>query len=464
VKNHQLTISSITYIYHESQCLALCPVLAFVSRAFADGAFEAPNLTPQTFYEITSCTEGLHQNHFTIKEEMRNVPLFHKDLGKPYSYDFIAKCVRKLGQATGLTQVLTQYAVRRMVGNAIENVPVAQRTLAMAQRDAGEYERSYQSGVLKIDLQSLVIGEPSKDKLIKACHNMRRFLDPRFPWQPPADKVAEAQASSRELQDLEQDASDKRGALIRQFGQLKLGIGTELHASWQKAKNSVRAARYKIKNQVILEEQEAFKKSAPVDDIERLIHGLPSTVPQPSGEAVHRETQRARVAELLFDRNEHTPALLSPEDVARRVAAVEALVIFSRAKPIHWRQKLNFSLVEDSDDDSDESEESSDGDRHGQSLDTSGNGRPPVLSTAPEIIDLSMQDDCVVVSSPSTSWGSDDSTLWDEVDGSGRNSNQYSSEGSVSPVLSTCTPIESYEIVPENTLTLPVRSSVAKET
>ena len=65
-------------------------------------------------------------------------------------------------------------------------------------------------------------------------------------------------------------------------------------------------------------------RAVAVDDVQRQIQGLPSTVPEMSGPALHFRPERTRLAAGLFAR----PAfeLGSEEEVTRRVAALTDLI------------------------------------------------------------------------------------------------------------------------------------------
>src|SRR5580698_9628150 len=56
-----------TFLFHSHPCLAIFPIMSFLTMAFADGAFEAPDLTtPERLYNLR-VEPGLRQRRVTWK-------------------------------------------------------------------------------------------------------------------------------------------------------------------------------------------------------------------------------------------------------------------------------------------------------------------------------------------------------------------------------------------------------------
>jgi hypothetical protein len=90
--------------------------------------------------------------------------------------------------------------------------------------------------------------------------------------------------------------------------------------------------------------QEQFKKFAAVDDVQRQIQGLPSTVPDISSPVLHFHPERTRVAAALF-----TPAVFelgSNKDIARRVTTLTDLITLYSLREPRPRRNLPASFDE----------------------------------------------------------------------------------------------------------------------
>ena len=74
-----------------------------------------------------------------------------------------------------------------------------------------------------------------------------------------------------------------------------------------------------LEDQFLEVKRKRFLESAPIDDVRRQLHGLPSTVPVPSPD--QRNTFRSRLATGLF--TSQAPVVGSDEDVSRRIAALK---------------------------------------------------------------------------------------------------------------------------------------------
>ena len=90
--------------------------------AFADDAFEAPDLTsPGRLYNL-QVERGLRQRRVTWKESVLDTPLFRDSEGRALRYSVLAHQLRNLGKATGFKEVLTSYCLRRGTANSISGV------------------------------------------------------------------------------------------------------------------------------------------------------------------------------------------------------------------------------------------------------------------------------------------------------------------------------------------------------
>src|SRR5271155_1484734 len=98
-----------TFLFHSNPCLALCPITSFLTMAFADSAFEAPDLTtPERLYNL-QVERGLRQRRVTWKESILDTPLFRDSDGRALRYSMLAYQLRTLGEATCFKEVLTSY-------------------------------------------------------------------------------------------------------------------------------------------------------------------------------------------------------------------------------------------------------------------------------------------------------------------------------------------------------------------
>jgi hypothetical protein len=111
----------VTYLMQENPCLALCPITAFLQMAFADGAFEAENLTPAKFFEL-QVPPGAPSLPVTFKPSILETPLFRDDDGDVLKYDAMRQHLIRLGEAAGFEHALKPYCFRRGVANAIHGM------------------------------------------------------------------------------------------------------------------------------------------------------------------------------------------------------------------------------------------------------------------------------------------------------------------------------------------------------
>jgi hypothetical protein len=93
--------------------------MSFLTMAFADSAFEAPDLTtPERLYNL-QVERGLRQRRVTWKESILDTPLFRDSEGRALRYSTLAYQLRTLGEATCFKEVLTSYCLRRGTANSI---------------------------------------------------------------------------------------------------------------------------------------------------------------------------------------------------------------------------------------------------------------------------------------------------------------------------------------------------------
>lgn len=108
-----------TYVFHSNPCLALCPITSFLTTAFADAAFEAPDLTtPGRLYALV-VEPGLRERRVTWKESVLDKPIFSDSEGQALRYHVLAYQLSALGKATGFKEVMTTYCLRRGTANMI---------------------------------------------------------------------------------------------------------------------------------------------------------------------------------------------------------------------------------------------------------------------------------------------------------------------------------------------------------
>ena len=112
-------MDSKTYIFHEDDNLALCPVLQFLALAFADDAFEAPNLkSPEHIFQL-KVEHPRESLQLRWKDSMLETPIFRRavrtpsgirtSINKALTYDSFYTYLKRLGRSTGFPQILTSY-------------------------------------------------------------------------------------------------------------------------------------------------------------------------------------------------------------------------------------------------------------------------------------------------------------------------------------------------------------------
>lgn len=208
-------------------------------------------------------------------------------------------------------------------------------------------------------MQNAFIGLPADDRLIRIATQVSRTADPRFPRKPlnPEDWEEIAQISPR-LRSLDALKEALRGECLMTFGMVKLaehdgttalqraadaGVAESARAAlkemadsdlleptglyacyhtiylrYEETRRRLKNLRYSLEDQFLEVKRKRFLESAPVDDIRRQLHGLPSTVPVPSPD---QNTFRSRLAIRLF--TSEAPTVGSDEDISRRIVALK---------------------------------------------------------------------------------------------------------------------------------------------
>ena len=100
--------------------------MAFLQMAFADGAFEAKDLTPAGFFDL-QVPPGAPCLPVTFKPSILETPLFRDDNGDVLRYEAMRVLLARLGDATGFEHGLRPYDFRRGVANAIHGERRRQR-------------------------------------------------------------------------------------------------------------------------------------------------------------------------------------------------------------------------------------------------------------------------------------------------------------------------------------------------
>jgi hypothetical protein len=206
------------------------------------------------------------------------------------------------------------------------------------------FENFYQDLKVQHDVQNTFIGLPTDDKLLKTANLMSRTIDPRTPKTLDKTEIAEIEQCSQELQHLMVEASHAKEQCLQSYVKLKDAEGTPLHQRYVVAQQHVRNLSRRLRKEALAAKREQFEKFAAVDDVQRQIQGLPSTVPDISGPVLHFHPERTRVAAALF-----APAafeLGSDEDVARRVATLTDLIALCSLREPRPRRSLPASFSE----------------------------------------------------------------------------------------------------------------------
>jgi hypothetical protein len=173
---------------------------------------------------------------------------------------------------------------------------------------------------------------------------MSRTIDPRTPKTLDKAEIVEIEQCSQGLQRLMLEASQAREQCLQKHMKLKDAKGTPLYQRYDVAQNHVHNLSRRLRKEALAAKREQFEKFAAVDDVQRQIHGLPSTVPDISGPVLHFHPERTRVAAALF-----APTVFelgSDEDVARRVATLTDLIALCSLREPRPRRTLPVSFGE----------------------------------------------------------------------------------------------------------------------
>jgi hypothetical protein len=118
-----LTDCSIRFLFCENACLAMCPLMSFLTMAFLDNAFEAPQLrTPQDLFGLR-VPSTLRCLELRFRSDILSTPLFRNGQGdRPLCYTTNREWIMRIGRLTGFRGVLTSYCLRRGTANAIHGM------------------------------------------------------------------------------------------------------------------------------------------------------------------------------------------------------------------------------------------------------------------------------------------------------------------------------------------------------
>ncbi|KAF8250945.1 hypothetical protein K440DRAFT_113864 [Wilcoxina mikolae CBS 423.85] len=302
-----------TYVMHErDDNPVLCPILHFLSLAFADNAFRAPDLTPENFFSVFVPPQR-NSIEFQWKESILNTPVFrrteHTVNGtgiSPYrclSDKVFRDQLRRLGLSAGFKDILTPYAIRRGTGNAVDSVATsAERNQVMGHSRDDIFLRHYISQTVKVDVQSAFLGCPSRQELLKTAGKLSRWRDSRAPMKLTSEE-RKSICAHPEVQRLRKLRNAKTAEIRKLHGTVKAAKGTAIHEEYTKLQ---RALAVEIMNQHELRLQEArdeFFQNISGHEIQLQI-STDKTVPSDMDLTTTIEyelEERGQLARLLFE-------------------------------------------------------------------------------------------------------------------------------------------------------------------
>ncbi|KAF7505049.1 hypothetical protein GJ744_001268 [Endocarpon pusillum] len=374
-KNDKGASSPNTFLFHSNPHLALCPVTFFIATAFADGAFAAPDLkTPAQIYSL-EIEEGLQQMFIPWKESINDTAVFRAAgyscsgwqlSTNPLSHRILCRFKGNASKAARWEESLTTYSLRRATANAVSNLTTtALRNQIMGHENARTYEKYYANLRIQCDVQNAFLGIPSNDRLLAVASRVGRSTDPRRPVAFEEGWWEEIFQESSSLRDLNDAKVALRASCISLFGSMWQAADAEhqgspnedlqkagqaairaltddalvghdppgtyapyqgLHARYEDTRRRLKNLRHCLRREWTEKKQRDFNKSTPIDDIQRQLNGLPSTVSLESNVSMCTTSRRSNLATQLFCKDFNV--VETSLDVARRVRALTDLIAY----------------------------------------------------------------------------------------------------------------------------------------
>ncbi|KAL6722251.1 hypothetical protein ACLMJK_001358 [Lecanora helva] len=351
------------FVFHEHQLLAFCPIAHILAFAFADNAFE-----PQMAQQVGSLFHAqVRPDRFSMqipfKPSMRDVSIFRQasrtTMGPRTSpdralrYHTFNNCLQRLGRDTGFQQILTAYCVRRGCGNALDGVATeAVRNQVMGHQNSQTFQ-FYLNERVKFDVQSAVLGSPSKQALINALGGMRWTLDRRAPTNLSIEQRASLR-NNKEIADL-CEARDSLAKCIKlHYKTIPDAKGTETLEAYMKARSTLAAAKRRISAAALRKAREDYFSTVDTKDLNEQFSQLsPDALASQTNPALSVEErlrvrpprsellpvrkprytlgERSRLAELLF---EDATNLSSTELLSRRIEAISNMAALCHRREV----------------------------------------------------------------------------------------------------------------------------------
>jgi Protein of unknown function (DUF3435) len=232
----------------------------------------------------------------------------------------------------------------------------------MGHENARTYEKYYANLRVQCDVQNAFLGLPSDDRLLAVASRVGRSADPRRPSFFEMEWWEEIVKESLKLRVLLQARQTLRATCISQFGRMRIAADAEHkglpnaelrrlgdsamralddenlrdeqptmnvpyqgpHARYEETRRRLKNLTHCLKREWLERKRETFNKSAPIDDIQRQLNGLPSTILEHAKRAAPINFARSNLAAQLFEKD--LQLLGSDVDIQRRLKTLNDLL------------------------------------------------------------------------------------------------------------------------------------------
>jgi hypothetical protein len=195
------------------------------------------------------------------------------------------------------------------------------------------FQGHYQDETVRFNVQQAYTGLPSDEMLLKTSRLMSRHVDPRITEivQLTSEEIDKLR-SDKALMDLKAQQGALRQQIIQEFGRMKDAEGSDLHQSHNRIRSRANNKMRALQVDALATKKKELRDFYAVDDVQRQLNGLPSTVPTEVPEPTYTHPERARIVEKLF--SSELCKVGTDADIQNRVSVLTDLVALCKLKDL----------------------------------------------------------------------------------------------------------------------------------
>ena len=195
------------------------------------------------------------------------------------------------------------------------------------------FQSHYQDKTVRFNVQQAYTGLPSDEMLLKTSRLMSRHVDPRIMEiiQLTSEEINKLR-SDKALMDLKAQQAELRQQIIQEFGRIKDAAGSDLHQCHNRIRSRANNKMRALQVDALNTKKKELRDFYAVDDIQRQLNDLPSTVPTEVPEPTYTHPERARIVEKLF--SSELCKVGTDADIQNRVSVLTDLVALCKLKDL----------------------------------------------------------------------------------------------------------------------------------